>query len=243
MITKTYSDEWFEIMFNKKPTFTSRENRNFDKTFYDNGNNNDTRIPLKSTGKINNGARTLLNSVKQNKKQKIFLIADSNGRNCFKILEKLDKMNKYQITNNFKPNAVFENVVDNINNNSTKAYTKDDHVIIFAGTNNALNRKLINLEKIQETLKYLQNTNVILVAIPYLINNVKFNKYAYKNNRLLYNQSRASENNNVCFVDSNLLLHNYHFTQHGLHLNNGGKRVLFNSVMKKFREKSIMLRY
>ncbi|KAF5284110.1 hypothetical protein FQA39_LY17101 [Lamprigera yunnana] len=149
---------------------------------------------------------------------RILILADSHGR---KLANKFrDRLSpNYSVLCIFKPNATFEQTTSDFLG-LTLDFHKGDHVIIMAGTNDALVKNYISDNSIEKTVARLSHTNCLFVAVPYVYhcNYRYFNKLAYKTNyQFQFIANNYSES--VKFVDVNRFLGSRHKTLNGLHLN------------------------
>lgn len=158
------------------------------------------------------------------RKKQILLLSDSQGRRCGEILKILfDKIyNTICIT---KANALMEDVVQDIVK-LTKNFTKQDYVILLAGSNNASSKKFITKSFLQHLKNSLSHTNIIFIFTPFWKYHTDFNTTVLQNNLDIY----ASFRNSATFIDPNTFLSVEEFTRHGLHLNYNGKLKIFNKV-------------
>ncbi|KAF5292372.1 hypothetical protein FQA39_LY03406 [Lamprigera yunnana] len=158
---------------------------------------------------------------------RILILADSRGRNLAnKFRDRL--FPNYSVLCIFKPNATFEQTTCDLLG-LTLDFNKGDHVIIMAGTNDALVKNYISDNSIEKTVAGLSHTNCLFVAVPYVYhcNYRYFNNLAYKTNyQFQFIANNYSES--VKFVDVNRFLGSRHKTLNGLHLN--------DKVMKEEKE-------
>lgn len=168
-------------------------------------------------------------------KSRILFLADSHGREIFNILQSLDTAHEYKILNIFKPNAEFEEVIKDVAT-STKDFNEKDYVVVFAGSNNALNNNTININTLRNALNNLKGTNVVLISIPYWCNgNKTINNNIYYLNCEIFKEIKSNYSD-IRFIDSNCILKTNCYTQYGLHLNKRGKykllRYIFDCIKK-----------
>lgn len=137
---------------------------------------------------------------------KIFIVGDSNGENCVsvfnKLLRKCGKSN-YLVTSFFKPNALCDDVIADIPK-VCKDFTPNDHVIILAGTSNALQGKTYNGHKLFVVLEALSQTNVTLVSTTYCKGRTVLNKFMYDFNCGLVKTARCFHH--VNYVETNKVM-------------------------------------
>lgn len=163
-------------------------------------------------------------------KQKILLLADSNGRNCGKILNNLFDDNSFSTFCIFKPNGLFENIVEDIVQ-LTKNFNKNDHVILFGGTNNACLGKKISDDFLRTLKQALLHTNIYIILAPLWKNQIHFNSIIIGNNLKI-----AGIFNNAKIVSSNFILEHRDFTKHGLHISHMGKVKLLTFIKENIQK-------
>ncbi|KAF5277899.1 hypothetical protein FQA39_LY06051 [Lamprigera yunnana] len=97
---------------------------------------------------------------------RILILADSHGRNLAnKFRDRLSP--NYSVFCIFKPNATFEQTTCDLLG-LTLDFNKGAHVIIMAGTNDALVKNYISDNSIEKTVAGLSHTNCLFVAVPYV---------------------------------------------------------------------------
>lgn len=159
------------------------------------------------------------------KKNRILLASDSQGRYCGPILYNLFDQSKYQTLCLTKPNANFEIVAEDAYRLSLD-YTKEDFVILLAGSNNASRNSLISKEMLESTTKKLSHTNIILVLTPFWGGHIHYNSIVLQNNITFSTTLQDA----ALILDSSLLLSSTHFTRNGLHMNRNGKIKLLTAT-------------
>lgn len=168
---------------------------------------------------------------KSGSKSKFLILADSHGRNSVHFIQR-ELSDKYDVQCIFKPNASFENVINDLKS-LTRKFTKNDVVVIIAGSNDAIKGATIDSAILNETINNCKNTNLIIVTIPYWENRPVLNRFSYNINLALYNKLR--NNHDVKLIDINAIVKSSDFTLHGLHLNKRGKfklsKVLIETVI------------
>lgn len=184
---------------------------------FDTNTNSTTKIKnTKTISKLNVHA-----SINKDKPQ-IKLVTDSHGRFLNNSL--YGKFaDKYKIQTFLKPNAKLHHILSSAETES-KELDNDDFLIIIGGTND-IDDSTVNIntmcEYTFETISKLKNTNVIISAIPQRYDYPYCNKKIRATNRIL--QRMAYEHPHVSFVQLDQL-HMKHYTKHGLHLNQLGKK-------------------
>ncbi|KAK9738219.1 hypothetical protein QE152_g10089 [Popillia japonica] len=203
---------FLEISLSKFKKRTERGILSEHKTKGENGSNN--AVPI-----TNNGAAVIsklrCESQQKERKNKILIISDSQGRDISKMARKNFENSDYEATSIVKPNGLFEYVVEDIGN-LTNSFTRTDYVIILAGTNNALRGVKLNEVTLKQTFINLKHTNAIVLGVPYWKNRVVLNKFAYDINLQLYNEIIRTSPSSM-FVETSSVLGSY--IRNGLHIN------------------------
>ncbi|KAF2897377.1 hypothetical protein ILUMI_08798 [Ignelater luminosus] len=160
----------------------------------------------------------------QNKKTKstVLLLADSQGRGLANQLQ-VNLGKDFSVNGIFKPNATFENVTAEVKS-MTSNLTSEDFLIILAGSNNALDGKTVTTDNLS-TISNIENTNVIIIAVPYWKGRSVLNEFTYNINLQIYNELVVGKQNFSLF-DINTIMNKTDFTFHGRHLNSKGKKKL-----------------
>lgn len=159
-------------------------------------------------------------------KSKILLLADSQGRSVGEILRNL--LPNWHIDCIFKPNANFEGVVSDVAN-LTENFTKNDTVIISAGSNDALRGAVPAANCFYDILSSLSHTNVIFVSVPYCRNRYSFNNYAYEINSLAFNVIHNYNLNFVQYIDTYTILQK---PLRQLHFSRSNKENVYSCITK-----------
>lgn len=192
-----------------------------------------------NTGKIVGDAESetfhdnQINPVKNTKeKNKILIISDDNGLKCAEILHSCIKNDIYNISSIFKPNALFENVVENCDKLATK-FNKNDYVVILAGINNAFRHQVISTLKLKQLFTSLRHTNIIIVGIAYAKNQNFLNNFIYKLNNIMFTTAQTFKHINYIDVNNTLYYANY-VNNNSLLLSYNAKRILLKKLSKYF---------
>lgn len=207
-------------------------------------NNNNLRSPVykhQSTISYGNTFRNSINSsIPQNenpkppsvnKRPKLKLITDSHGRHLSNILnETLNE--RYDVSSFLKPNGKISHILDSVATEA-KNMDKEDFLLIICGTNDITNNccDLVKLKyNIQEKLKHIINTNVLLSSVPYRFDFPNINWTIKRFNDKLETLANCLENVQVLQISE--YLNRTLYTRHGLHLNSFGKQI-YSSYIKE----------
>lgn len=171
------------------------------------------------------------NSKQVDNKNKILILSDSQGRNSAALLNKLLDYN-YSVQSVCKPNAMFDDVVSDVDNLS-KYFTRNDFVIILAGSNNVLKHKPISQETFEKLYCVSKRVNLIYTAIPYWKNNCDLNNSLFNFNKTIFNNLKLFNVEGRYFVETNEIIDIYSDKYNrDFHLNVSGKRKLFYYIAK-----------
>ncbi|KAG8251941.1 PC4 and SFRS1-interacting protein [Homalodisca vitripennis] len=160
-------------------------------------------------------------------KNRLLILADSHGKNLGHLVEQRSSVNAFSCV---RPGARFGGVVEDFMDLS-KDLTKEDSVLIIAGTNNmeAIGTECF-LNEVQEFLTKSNNLNLILATLPMRHDqpNLNLDLKISKINREI--EVIAAKNN--CLVLPLHHLPRHLFTNHGLHLNKRGKLRVAEMIVK-----------
>lgn len=170
-------------------------------------------------------------SGKNKRRNKILLLADSQGRQCGSIMAKLFNNMDYSTLSIYKPNGTFENITEDVFN-LCKDFTKTDHIIIFGGSNNAVMKQYLSECYLNQLRKILRHTNICLLLTPLWNKNISFNSVILQNNFMLHNTFK----DHAKIINTNSILQNKDFTRHGLHINYKGKLKLCKHIVNLLSE-------
>ena len=159
-------------------------------------------------------------------KPRALVIGDNQCRNASFILkQKLRDM--YQVETVFKPNATFEQSVENLVN-LCSSFGSDDVVIIMAGINNVRRGVHLNKQTVGCIFKNLSHTRCIVISVPYFTGGPRLDNDIYRFNVEMYSLIATEEilpHVNYISVDSFLTKHDV--SRSGFNLTDSGKHKLF----------------
>lgn len=172
-------------------------------------------------------------------KRRIVVLADSHGRDLHKHFRRISE--DYDIYIHTKPGAKLKTVIKE-GLPLIQHLTKDDYVIILAGTND-LNDGEPGQLTVNEGLRYLLksniNSNVIMNSIPYRYDSTHLNDNIYFVNSCITSTIRKNSCTlNMIYGEINSLLLRHHYTTHGLHLNRRGKNILASAIIDCIQRRS-----
>lgn len=113
------------------------------------------------------------------KRGRLLLLCDQMGYGLGKILR--SKLNGYLVQVIIKPYACYSGVVESVRQ-LTAEFTKDDTVVVLAGTNDFRNGKYPSFKELNDSIKHCTHTNIMLVAVPFISGEARLNRYIHKFN-------------------------------------------------------------
>lgn len=105
-------------------------------------------------------------------------------------------------------------------------------IVIFAGTNNMLNKCVPSNEFLQSLFASVSDTNVIIVTVPYCKGKYFYNKPAYGFNCKIFNIINQLNGQSVYYVDINNLLFAVGKESSTTHLPIAAKRLLLSHIFE-----------
>uniref|UniRef100_A0A8D8YTW6 Uncharacterized protein n=1 Tax=Cacopsylla melanoneura TaxID=428564 RepID=A0A8D8YTW6_9HEMI len=172
--------------------------------------------------------------------KRIFIFADSMGRDISNHLTTLiGKNSSTRVFSHIQPGAPFKVIADSVPR-MCPDLCQDDVVFVMGGTNDipeldpdSPSAKALSYNSL---IRISGRTNIILNTIPYRYDQLAFHStnIFHTNCGILFQSKR----NNFLSFDNTKFLHRQHFTQHGLHLNRSGKKILaqkFIQFLSEFR--------
>lgn len=156
-------------------------------------------------------------------KGRLLFVADSHAKRMWNMLDK-DVGDKFQVQVVTYPGAMFNNVANNLEN-MTQDFTKNDHAVFLAGSNDCSDGSniLISNLSLKKVEKTASRTNVHVISIPFRYDRPEKNFSIHCTNSKL--RKSLSKLNIKNFIDISLL-HPRQFTNQGFHLNIKGKKLL-----------------
>lgn len=116
------------------------------------------------------------------------------------------------------------------------ALTMHDFIVVVGGSNDtseAHQRKLLDLYK--KLFSGLSNTNIIVCETPFRFDEVEKNTEIATTNNMVAHLCSAFPN--ATFLPMINSMQRYHFTNHGLHMKESGKRILSGLIANCIRKK------
>lgn len=172
-----------------------------------------------------------------NCKNRILIVVDSQSREGSVIAEDYAK-DKFAVETITKPNAPFEEVAENVKQ-LTKTFSKNDFVIIIAGTINILNHIKFNVDSINNLRDDLIHTNCYVVSVPFLNVYPTYNQFISTFNQKLRKSIDGFDSENFKFVEINDIVFYPDVTRNSIHLTKAEKRRLIYSLMCKITNHSV----
>jgi len=162
---------------------------------------------------------------KRQKKTKVLLLADSNGRYCSdKLRNGLGE--DFEVCTIFKPSAKINQVIENVDH-LTKDFTQQDVVIIHAGSNDLPledQETNLNISHGMQIIKDLSfRKKVIVNSIPARFDNFMLNQKVKTVNNLIEQSLDVGINKNIVVNNHTERMSKNLYARDGLHFNRGGK--------------------
>jgi cell division protein FtsB len=194
-----------------------------------------------------NGARKLKStesrSVRGDKtlRKKVLLLSDSHGRGINNFLSK-SITEDFFVCGNVYPGAKLDQIMENtLTKKELSALTKNDYAVIIGGTNNFDRKSTVRdadlfLEKLKNLIKeFNKKTNFIVSTVPY-----RYDLSHWSVENILIKQHnvdiRKLCREEGCMVVEFWSVPRRFHTNHGLHLNNQGKRQVALRISNLIRE-------
>lgn len=196
--------------------------------------NNIARMPYETSFEEMKSSNTKSDIVKSTSSaHQIKILADSHGREVRKIL--LENLSKpFQIYSEIKPNGKMVHVLNRIKAEAD-SLTKNDFILVIGGTNdierNFAPQNFVN--DIEDKLKLLSHTNVILSNIPFRYDKPWLNQTIRDTNRKM---KILTEKYSFLNLVSLNCLTKVNYTKRGLHLNHIGKSKISKVITNLIEE-------
>lgn len=113
------------------------------------------------------------------KRPRLLILCDQYGYKLNRILS--SSLGGFTVQLIVKPNAGFENVIQDVAGLSA-CFTRSDYIVIIAGANDFARNKYPSFRMINSRLKCCTHTNIILASVPYFMYNERVNKFVYRFN-------------------------------------------------------------
>ncbi|XP_072152444.1 uncharacterized protein [Bemisia tabaci] len=175
----------------------------------------------------------LPNSTKRN----LLLLSASHGRGLsFIFKDILGSNSNFNIISIFKPNAMIEHVIENLED-LTKNFTEEDIVVIIGGSNNFNSHSRWNVnrcyQKLNDIIERVKKPKIFIreVLPRYDLPPNMYNQFCQFGGALNNMFSRIASNTNNVQTLPNKVVNRVHFTNHGFHLNRWGKKLFVNAIM------------
>lgn len=205
---------------------------------------NSVGIQVQTIVKTDNSKKDTRTLRRENdKKNSILILGDSNATEFSKILSHL-LGDDYIITSYVKHNAMFGEIIGDIQN-LTKNFTKKDYVIIMGGSVDALKGSLpkpLDINKLKSVSNY---TNLVLFSVPLWKNRIVLNNYINEFNKTIYYELIVNLNKDrVLFININSIINYTKFIfRRGSSIKYSGKRKLLETVSELINNKNGMHRH
>lgn len=160
-------------------------------------------------------------------KPRVLVYGDSMTRDFGPLLQQL--MPEYSVQCLTFPGAPLEFVVRDLPAQA-KDFSKKDFVFVLAANNDIPNFTPQRLDNSLQQLSYLcQKTNLVISSIPYKFHDTNNNGNIFATNQLILSRISTFK---YFYFECNFFLSRKMYTNHGLHLNMGGKKYFTNMLHK-----------
>ncbi|PNF15767.1 hypothetical protein B7P43_G17145 [Cryptotermes secundus] len=175
----------------------------------------------------NQQSNNTCNMVKS-KKHSVLILGDSHAkRSADLIMNELSK--EFGVIGIVKPGARSSDI---LNTNIDKRMTKNDIVVVWAGTNDiGKDRAKEGINNVINFIERTSHTNILIMEAPHrhdLADWSCVNREVIRFNRLLAKRMKSYQHAAICSMD----LGRQHFTKHGLHMNKEGKVKMCQQIAK-----------
>jgi len=170
-------------------------------------------------------------------KHKVKVISDSHLKGLALMISGYVN-SEYNVTGYVKPGASVKQLANTMEN-ELQCLDQNDAIIFCGGSNDIYNQRGKQKEIVSEiwkVLKNYKNTNIILVMIPYRLDQSilsRTNSFIKELNTKLVELARGHKHVSTIAMSSE----RNHFTKHGLHMNQFGKEKLANRIVTHIRER------
>lgn len=119
-----------------------------------------------------------------NGSRRLLILSDDYGRNVARLLSEKYNSCNFSVESIYKPGANYQQVIENLEG-LCRGYTKADHVVVIAGSNNFTRTPKYPLfRNLCDKIKKCANLNLTLVNVPYKTKS-GINQYIHKFNQKL----------------------------------------------------------
>lgn len=163
-------------------------------------------------------------------KEEIFILSTSHGKGLAKIMS--DIQSEYKVSGISKPGAPLQEVLKNC---ETTVKSGVNCVVIGGGNDVYKNESALAVKTLRQSLGKMSQAKVFLVSIPHrhdLTENSCVNKEIIKTNRKF--RKICSSFVHTTFIEATSSIRE-HFTRHGLHRNNLGKKMLASEILEAIK--------
>jgi hypothetical protein len=164
----------------------------------------------------------------KSKKHNVLLLGDSHARSSADLI-KNELSKEFGVIGIVKPGARSSEI---LNTNLDKIMTKNDTVLVCAGTNDiSKDRAKEGISNIINFVKRTSHTNILIMEVPHrhdLADWSCVNREVIRFNRLLAKRLKPYQHAEIYRIN----LGRQHFTKHGLHMNKEGKVKTCQQIAK-----------
>lgn len=158
---------------------------------------------------------------------RLLIMADSHGRDIYNLLQSKTPAN---VTAYVRPSAKFNGVTEDIAD-LVWDLSKNDNLLVLAGTNDVQHTKVKHiLNDVKTLLLITQHTNLIIATLPMRHDRPDLDKKLTIINEEIEKLIRQSSSNTKILTLHDLPRHYY--TNHGLHFNRKGKEAIIERILE-----------
>jgi hypothetical protein len=171
------------------------------------------------------------------RKPRVTVLTDSQGKDLHSHLNTLCK--DFDVFVLSKPGAKLKHIVES-GEPLIKDFSKNDAVVLLAGSNDISHKDpgtLTIIQALEAVFSWKVDCNVLLHSIPYRYDDPSLNNDIYYTNLTIARMVKEYHGEmTLCCGDVNAVLKRKHFTNHGLHYNKFGKRLLARTLSSKLTQ-------
>lgn len=143
---------------------------------------------------VNDASQNCFDSVVKRRKPQLLLIGNKTELRGLPMLFKRKSLSKFDINGQYSERPLMMEEIVKINAKLSLEFTKDDHVVLFTGSHNAIKGKLPSEQFLKNLIDHYKNTNLLIVGSSYVTNRKILNMFLYKINIMI----KTFLHNNAC---------------------------------------------
>ena len=175
------------------------------------------------------------NLKKQDRRKKVFVVADSHGKGMSEILSH-ELSDRFFVRGFVKPGAKMEEVLNSCNS-ALNDMTDKDYIVVIGGSNDAsVNKASKAIKSLSVALDKINSGNVLVIDLPHrhdLLPSSCLNFEIEKTNGKMEKLTKVHSNTKIIHTKE---IERKFFTRHGQHLNKRGKIELGKLIVQAIFE-------